>query len=484
MARKPVIEVRDATPARQTLSIAISVTLFVAWALFANEGVRATRDFKHFDVHLLGSFIMVVIGTIGNFGVVAHHWMTPPHPKFLMLPLRLWSIRIHVLSGTIAIIVSVWALFGGVYGFVSTDLLKTLSLVQATCGVFHVISSAYQTPIVAGARAIMLPSYTVFFTLHASFVVRNFLTPGDLNNVLDQYLVICGFTWVRIYLVMFYVYGLAPGNEYTIGVVLAFITTMPSISGPTGVLIAVFYVVCAELTRAFNGVSIHHPRFRQLLVEIDRNRVFNSSSHQDETGDVKASDVADARAYFDKLDGDRNGTIDLVEIKSLLEDEKVDAAILQEIVRSSKSGRLTFEHFYRRVWSLRHNTSTVKASSKDAKTARDQARLVFNALDGDDSGYLESHEISRLLVGWGCPTDEVVSYLSSFDANHDGRISFEEFFTKFRPIWRFCFYTIGVQEVRAAQERALALAMDEEGMRDMVTRRGKKPGHTSKKKMT
>jgi hypothetical protein len=186
MARKPVIEVRDATPARQTLSIAISVTLFVAWALFANEGVRATRDFKHFDVHLLGSFIMVVIGTIGNFGVVAHHWydsrnrvgsvfgysfgsvqytqqsslpflycrMTPPHPKFLMLPLRLWSIRIHVLSGTIAIIVSVWALFGGVYGFVSTDLLKTLSLVQATCGVFHVISSAYQTPIVAGARAI------------------------------------------------------------------------------------------------------------------------------------------------------------------------------------------------------------------------------------------------------------------------------------------------------------------------------------------
>lgn len=74
-----------------------------------------------------------------------------------------------------------------------------------------------------------------------------------------------------------------------------------------------------------------------------------------------------------------------------------------------------------------------------------------------ESGFLETHELSRLLVEWGCPTDEVVAYLRIFDDNGDGRISFDEFFVSFRPVWRFCFYMIECAQHREDQARKSAL---------------------------
>lgn len=76
-------------------------------------------------------------------------------------------------------------------------ILTTFSYIQASAGLVHVITSAYQTPIVFGARAFMLPGYTVIIMTHLLFVVRNFVSPGDVETVLDQYLALCAFTWVR-----------------------------------------------------------------------------------------------------------------------------------------------------------------------------------------------------------------------------------------------------------------------------------------------
>lgn len=127
--------------------------------------------------------------------------MTPPHPKFVMLPARLWCIRAHVWSGTTAIIVSAWAVVGVLfYPAAVAPILKTLSLVQAVSGAIHCASAAYQTPIVFGARAIMLPGYTVFIATHAAMVLRNFYSPGDIETMLDQYMVLCTFTWVCTWL--------------------------------------------------------------------------------------------------------------------------------------------------------------------------------------------------------------------------------------------------------------------------------------------
>lgn len=61
--------------------------------------------------------------------------------------------------------------------------------------------------------------------------------------------------------------------------------------------------------------------------------------------------------------------------------------------------------------------------------------------------------MAHLLVEWGCPTDEVTYYLRSFDYNHDGRISYDEFHSGFRPVWRFCFHCIKVSQEDVANRR-------------------------------
>lgn len=53
-------------------------------------------------------------------------------------------------------------------------------------------------------------------------------------------------------------------------------------------------------------------------------------------------------------------------------------------------------------------------------------------------------------------------YLKSFDDDGDGRISFEEFLKNFRPVWRFCFYTISIQQNEEELQRRIALRMSEQ----------------------
>lgn len=158
---------------------------------------------------------------------------------------------------------------------------------------------------------------------------------------------------------------------------------MPCIVGPTGVLQCLFYVFCLELTRSFNSCELHDPKFLQLLHEIDRNRIINTTSRSEADSAIKEDEQKAARAYFDQLDLDHNGTLDVDEIKAILEDSRVNTVVLQEVVRASSTGKLTFEQFYRRVWSLRDNSLTVKSRTKDCKLDKDQCRLVFETLDGD-----------------------------------------------------------------------------------------------------
>lgn len=80
-------------------------------------------------------------------------------------------------------------------------------------------------------------------------------------------------------------------------------------------------------------------------------------------------------------------------------------------------------------------------------------------LEVTGSGFLETHELSRLLVEWGCPNEEVLAYLRLFDDNGDGKVSFDEFYTSFRPVWRFCFYTIDVVQKEEDLQRTIAKTM-------------------------
>lgn len=70
-------------------------------------------------------------------------------------------------------------------------------------------------------------------------------------------------------------------------------------------------------------------------------------------------------------------------------------------------------------------------------THEELAEKVFNCLDTDGSGDLSLEEIQHLLVSWGLPADEAKVVLKQKDSDGDGKISFDEFFENFAPVWKF-----------------------------------------------
>jgi Ca2+-binding EF-hand superfamily protein len=51
---------------------------------------------------------------------------------------------------------------------------------------------------------------------------------------------------------------------------------------------------------------------------------------------------------------------------------------------------------------------------------------LFNQIDQDGSGYIQNDEISRLLalIGLNCGGRDLEDFMSKFDSDHDGKISF------------------------------------------------------------
>ena len=57
---------------------------------------------------------------------------------------------------------------------------------------------------------------------------------------------------------------------------------------------------------------------------------------------------------------------------------------------------------------------------------------AFKKVDKDGSGYITPNEVEELLYetyGYPALEEEVNMFMEDFDANHDGKVSFEEFTT-------------------------------------------------------
>jgi Ca2+-binding EF-hand superfamily protein len=67
----------------------------------------------------------------------------------------------------------------------------------------------------------------------------------------------------------------------------------------------------------------------------------------------------------------------------------------------------------------------------------DLAKLVFNEIDSDSSGYIEVSELHALLKCWGLPNVDIVNIFEKDDMNHDGKIDLNEFLINMKPIWTF-----------------------------------------------
>ena len=246
-------------------------------------------------------------------------------------------------------------------------------------------------------------------------------------------------------------------NEYSITIFLAGLTMAPLILGPAGVILVILALsLNLELIKGWNNVNEFHPAFIKLLDESNRHQIVDPNARFKFTGIAdlsklsKEEDLKAARAAFNEIDTNKSGFIDQHEIVELTRNWNITPTVLTFLLSTMKKNKnqLAFEQFYRHVWHISDINKPLKPPSSVTSDI-EKAKLVFDTLDIDSSGNIDVGELASLLVQWGCPDSEVSSYLRNYDTNNDGVFDFDEFYIHFKPVWRFGYYILCRDELRA-----------------------------------
>lgn len=392
---------------------------------------------------------LCVASVLCNFYVLYYHYTNPPHPKFLMLPARKFSIRVHIISGTIELV-------SGMIALVSSDPTIWAVIMASSAIIGHITSSSYQTPIVFGAKAIMIPSYIFCIGLHLYCAIQVLLNPESIFWISNTFLILNIYVWCRVFYVVFSKIGIFKESLYSSSILVAQLLILPAVLGAAGNLILILfllgYIFLYDLImQPTVAEKMSHIResARQTLINEQAKELWVGNNSNSAAG---ASDREVAQEIFNQLDIDGNGWLDKEEAKGILKKWQVPDSFAEAFVsQKSQNERLSFELFYENIWqipSVKQRLTVTKIQSeyldKDPKTIgdREKAQMIFSQLDIDCSGCLDFFEIQTLLLEWGLPDLEVQQYLANYDTNRDRKFGFEEFFASMRPIWMFAFSNI------------------------------------------
>lgn len=267
------------------------------------------------------------------------------------------------------------------------------------------------------------------------------------SHLLTQYLVLCIFTWCRVYMVLLRSLNFATGAMYSLSITLAGFTTGAFVLGPLCIIeFIAFLSLAAALWRWSADCSLYGVCYEELTREHVRAELLDTSAMSAWKGIASDASVEEsleaARKAFDRIDKDKSGSLDAGEVQRLLGSLKVHPTVRHAISAklAANDGSIDFSTFVRSVWNLGAKAPGEDLSTEQLEamaTSEEQARAVFDSIDLDGSGQLEAFEIAELLIQWGCPEHEVGEYIRRTDVDGDGTISFQEFLTKMATIWRF-----------------------------------------------
>jgi CRP-like cAMP-binding protein/Ca2+-binding EF-hand superfamily protein len=383
------------------------------------------------------TWVLVVLSTLANVGVMFYHWTAPAHPKFLMLPFRKFVLRVHIFSGTAELLLGIAAML------TRRPELAMLTAITALC--FHVPSSFQQTTIVFGSRAIMRPAYLACVAIHAFAALQLLRFPDSMFWLASTFLVFNVYVWVRVYYFTFMLTGILGEAKYSVAVLAAGLTTVPLILGPTTILligaaIIVHYVLYRTLVLERTAEAVAdfvRERARDVAVNDDVLALWRAD-------DAKHDDEA-AALYFKSLDDDGDGVLTPHDLRRALASWHVPESLARELL-SSKAipERVDLATFRSAIWSLGKVREKARqfAEIEQAKTDQDRAALVFRRIDLDGDGFISRFELELLLIEWGLPRSDVERWLALGDTDHDGRLTRADFYEHFRPVWTFIYYVV------------------------------------------
>ena len=428
-----------------------------------------------YNVDFIQQLTIAGASTLANLGVLYYYIVAPVHPKFLLRPIRKAAIITHTVSGTIEICSGVIAFF------ISGDYVQLFCQIMAVASWVHVITGFYQTPIVFGLQAFMVPAYSFVLFCKLLCAISLFLTPYCYIRLVVLYNVLSIYAWCRAFIGSFLALGIFEKSHYSIGILMAGGVCLPGL-GPAAVWVGISYVFAWMLFLRFCSSEFYfsvslNENAANPFDNASFNHIFNHSiapsmdfSGQ---GDHNSGDAVDAvetekkeavRKLFQSMDKNNDGIISKEDVKSFglsvkepklynkiklyfdqtigeqegLRFEKVNASDPPGFYEFAKGKVLSHKipELVKRIAEIDAMPSGSDLQKKQKSTK--QAKLVFDILDTGATGYLTAKELGIVLLEFGLPASEVYLIFIKYAQSEDG-MNFPEFYKSMRPLWHFAY---------------------------------------------
>ncbi|KAF3775738.1 Calcium-binding allergen Ole e 8 [Nymphaea thermarum] len=134
------------------------------------------------------------------------------------------------------------------------------------------------------------------------------------------------------------------------------------------------------------------------------------------------------QTLFERFDSNRDGRIDLDELRSMLRLVGVDPG-RRELEKVLGVVSLDLENFAAMCEDAA-GTGNQEGGSDGGDDGERELMEAFKVFDEDGDGFISSKELGRLLVKLGLWKEEdgdCMAMISKFDSNADGRLDFQEF---------------------------------------------------------
>ena len=427
--------------------------------------------------------IVAYISTLFNVGVLWHHWTHPPHPKFVLRAPRKISIRLHVLSGTVEIIFWCLAWFCS-----SMELRETFTQIQVIASFVHCATAAYQTPIVFGTQAIMVPVYVCCIVIKVWCGADLWLNPACALKSVRLYNILSIYTWCRVLVALFVTMQMFESSVYSIAILLAGAACLPSFGPATfvlGILVvgAYCFAVNKWATPVFKAQQFSE-HGRDMFDSSTFHKILAAASHCPFASVEGMGHKQRLRSLFDSLDVNKSGSLSNEELKAMATMHGaaswLDALSYHENESGVDGKELTFEDFSRVLGTrtaLRSQNDELAAVMAPGASFNDQARYLFDtmrsgieeskhggaALEPDD--HMSTHDLAYVLMQYNLPASEARHAMRKYDTSKNGKLSFAEFKAGFGPLIRFQMAELK-GKVRELNKSASRIAMEQKSAKE------------------
>ena len=375
-----------------------------SWAqsVWFNELVWSTDSINYgpkviFNIQQL---LFITCSILANIVVLMYHYTHSAHPKYSFSWLSRLCIRLHIIAGSIGVIVPI-------YVFFTTHVLtaRICMYIFVISDFVFALTASYQTPNVYGVRTITIPLYSVcilFKFIINACLLQSLLIADPLGGFKEQvtWLWMCWvvhqtYAWVRVWYRIFIWVDAVVDHQYTVAVFMA--GTM-CIGGTFGFLL--FFLWMIAMIGNFALLSYQVSKLEK-----------EAETHEQGLSDDDIARKAKVLAFMWK------------EAQFNVFRRRPECAVM-----ALKSCR-------------EHGINLLHPDAVNQTPSSLKAKILFETVDIDKSGEITLDELEEFLMSFGVlsVTQRAMEMAREADTDKSGTISLDEFEKSFASFYNYAF---------------------------------------------